>query len=116
MAEYNNKLFLLRSGIPYYHLAGPERTSSFLPEKGRPLLTRAPLAAAATPDRAGVFYVYNFDPSLRTGDIVRHFTSFGRVFVNWVDDTSLFVTLADKTLAPRVPSLNETLASPFWRA
>ena len=27
MEEYRNKLFLLRSDIPYYHLTGPERTS-----------------------------------------------------------------------------------------
>lgn len=80
MEEYRNKLFLLRSDIPYYNLAGPD----------------------PTPDRAGVFYVHNFSPSLRTGDIVRHFGSFGRVFVNWVDDTSLFITLSDKAQAPHV--------------
>lgn len=49
-----------------------------------------------------MLYVHNFASSMRTSDIVRHFAPFGRVFVQWLDDVSLFLTLEDKTLAPLV--------------
>jgi len=76
MEDFANKIFLLRSDIPFFNLVGAD------PE----------------PDRAATLYVFNFDPSLKTGDIVRHFSSFGQVYVSWVDETSLFLTLADKNL------------------
>ncbi len=72
----------------------------------------------AKPDRSGYFYVYGFDASLRTSDIVCHFVSVGgEVAARWIDDTSLFVTLADKSKSEAVKlhfrSLPDSEKPPF---
>ncbi|KAL6044300.1 CAF1-domain-containing protein [Balamuthia mandrillaris] len=88
--QYVNKLYLMRSDIPYFQMNGLQEP----------------------PDRSNVFYVFGFDSALRTTDIVRHFEDFSRVFVTWLDNTSLLVALEDKEQSQRVIPHFQTLPSP----
>eukprot|EP00092_Neocalanus_flemingeri_P106421 GFUD01136549.1.p1 GENE.GFUD01136549.1~~GFUD01136549.1.p1 ORF type:complete len:612 (+),score=182.67 GFUD01136549.1:44-1879(+) len=75
-----NKLYLMRiADIPYMNLAGED----------------------LKPDRGHVFHI-TFPAEWKTADLVHLFSSFGYVFVSWLDDTSAFVSLKEKEMAPQV--------------
>ena len=44
-----------------------------------------------------VFHIFNFDKKTRTQDIFHWFAKYGKVMVNWKDDTSAFVTVQEFT-------------------
>jgi len=75
-----NKLYLMKiADIPYINLAGED----------------------LTPDRSHVFHI-TFPAEWKTADIVHIFSSFGYVFISWIDDTSAFVSLKEKEMALQV--------------
>jgi len=75
-----NKLYLMKiADIPYINLAGED----------------------LKPERSHVFHI-TFPKEWKTPDIVHMFSSFGYVFVSWQDDTSAFVSLKEKEMAPQV--------------
>jgi len=75
-----NKLYLMKiADIPYMNLAG----------------------ADLQPERGHVFHI-TFPSEWKTADIVHIFSSFGYVFVSWLDDSSAFVSLKEKEMAPQV--------------
>lgn len=55
-----------------------------------------------------VFHVYNFDKKVRTSDIFRWFTDFGKPSVNWKDDTSAYVTINDPALVMKARAWVQT--------
>jgi len=80
VSPFLNKLYLMRiADIPYMNLAGED----------------------LKPDRNHVFHI-TFPAEWKTADIVHLFSSFGYVFVSWLDDTSAFVSLKEKEMAPQV--------------
>lgn len=53
----------------------------------------------ATPNRAHVFHVI-FPEIWTQNDIINHFSKFGPVYIRWIDNTSAFVSLANRENAP----------------
>jgi len=80
VSPFLNKLYLMRiADIPYMNLAGED----------------------LKPDRDHVFHI-SFPAEWKTADIVHLFSTFGYVFVSWIDDTSAYVSLKEKEMAPQV--------------
>merc|ERR1719186_2003050 len=69
-----NKLFIMRvADIPYMNLAGEE----------------------VNPERSHVFHI-QFPHAWKRTDLDLLFSPFGRIFVSWIDDSSAFISLADR--------------------
>merc|ERR1719154_711067 len=62
------------------------------------------------PDRDHVFHI-TFPAEWKTADIVHLFSSFGYVFVPWIDDTSAFVSLKEKDMAHQVMEVLKSSSS-----
>jgi len=84
-----NKLYLMKiADIPYMNLAGED----------------------LKPERSHVFHV-TFPEQWKTADLVHLFSAYGHVFVSWVDDTSAFVSLKEKEMAPQVKDIVNSSSS-----
>lgn len=77
---YMNKLYLMRSDIPYLNLIGPEEQLI----------------------RPNVFVLHHFPREWRKNDIISHFEPFGTVYLRWIDDSTVMVTLQDISQFPNV--------------
>ncbi|KAI8803206.1 ribonuclease H-like domain-containing protein [Cladochytrium replicatum] len=74
ISDYENKLYLMRSDIPFFNLGGHE--------------TMVP--------RSDVYYIYDFPNKWRTNDILENLQKLvGPLQVRWIDSTSCFVIVQE---------------------
>lgn len=71
--SYVNMLHMTRSDCSYY-LAGDD----------------------VIPDRSHIFYVHDFPVSTRTWDLIEYYNRFGKLRVQWIDETSAFLVFSEE--------------------
>jgi len=79
VVPFANKLNLMRSDA-FLTLSGPD----------------------TIPDRSHVFHVSGFPPTTKTHDILEYFKKYGKLHINWIDDTSVFLVMDQHTFSLEV--------------